>query len=70
MSERYGKVFEGVEEGVWRIFDEGSEVRKGVEVMKNGGGSQKSPCEQYRDRSSGTGTRWKMRKWEERERKS
>ena len=50
MSERYGKVFEGVEEGVWRIFDERSEVRKGVEVMKNGGGSQKSSCEQYRDR--------------------
>ena len=41
MSERYEKVFEGVGEGVWRIFDEGSEVRKGVEVMKNGGGSQK-----------------------------
>ena len=41
MSERCGKVFEGIEEGVWRIFDEGSEVRKGVDVGENGGKTQK-----------------------------
>ena len=47
-------MFEYVEEGVWRIFGEGSEVRKGEEVMENGGESLE---QQIGDRSVAIGDR-------------
>ena len=58
------------EDGVWRIFDEGSEVKRGMEMVENGGGRQTAACEQYLDRSPGIGERGKMGKLEERKRKT
>ena len=53
-----------VVEGVWRIFDEGSEVKRGVEMVENGEGTETASSATGR-----SGADWvtSKEKWEERE---